>query len=111
MNRSASQCVIGSSKRSNELSRRCVYINEEIPKKTEKNSVQTIFHSPFKDGRRNKDFLNPTFMSSDIIANREFNSFSACTPKRAIVHTMAENKQKALYNQRMNRSQSYKNIE
>ena len=70
MNRSASQCVIGSNRRGNEVSKRCVYINEEMPRKTEKKEVQTIFHSPYKDGRPNKNFCNPTFMSSDIISKR-----------------------------------------
>ncbi len=72
--------------------------------------MQTIFHSPFKEGRPNKDYSNPTFMSSDIISNREFSPFATCTPRKAIIHTDAENKQRALYNQRMNRSQSFTNI-
>jgi hypothetical protein len=72
--------------------------------------MQTIFHSPYKDGRKNKDFYNPTFMSSDIISNQHFSPFNPSTPKKAIVHTEAENKQRALYNRRINRSQSFTNI-
>lgn len=81
-----------------------------MPKKNEKTPIQTIFHSPYKDGRPNKDYFNPTFMSSDIISNRDFSPFAAHTPKKAVIHTEAENRQKALYNQRMNRSQSFTSI-
>jgi hypothetical protein len=49
--------------------------------------MQTIFHSPFKDGRPNRDFINPTFLSSDVIHQREFSPFSSNKPKRAIIHT------------------------
>lgn len=49
--------------------------------------MQTIFHSPFKDGRPNKEYSNPTFMSSDIIYNREFSPYATNTPKKAIIHT------------------------
>ncbi len=50
--------------------------------------MQTIFHSPFKDGMRNKDYLNPTFMSSDVIYQQQAQCrFSENTPKKAIVHT------------------------
>ncbi len=49
--------------------------------------MQTIFHSPFKDGRPNKEYSNPTFMSSDIIYNREFSPYASNTPKKAIIHT------------------------
>jgi hypothetical protein len=49
-------------------------------------------------------------MASDIISNRAFSPFATNTPKKAIIHTEAENRQKALYNQRMNRSQSFTSI-
>ena len=49
--------------------------------------MQTIFHSPFKNGRRNADYSNPTFMSSDIIYNINSNELSVLTPKKAIIHT------------------------
>lgn len=51
--------------------------------------MQTIFHSPFKNGRRNVDYANPTFMSSDIIYNISSNQLSELTPKKAIIHTEA----------------------
>ena len=69
---------------------------------------ETIFHSPFKDGFRNKDYSNPTFMSSDVIYH--IDNSNVRTPKKAIIHTEAENKQRALYNQRINRSLSFTNL-
>lgn len=72
--------------------------------------MQTIFHSPFKNGVRNKDYLNPSFMTSDVIYQMDFKNNSSQTPKRAIIHTQAELKQKALYNQRMRRSSSYMDL-
>lgn len=43
--------------------KRTFYINDELP--TSKD-VATTFHSPYKNGKRNAEFCNPTFASSDI---------------------------------------------
>jgi hypothetical protein len=36
--------------------------------KKEKN---TIFHSPYKDGKPNKDYINPSFVSSHLFYPKE----------------------------------------
>ena len=38
------------------------YINDPSPKK----DPTTIFHSPYKGGRPNGRFINPTFLSSTL---------------------------------------------
>jgi len=48
--------------------RRGIYINEE----TNKREVASIFHSPYKDGRRNKDYVNPSFISSNLFYPKEY---------------------------------------
>lgn len=74
--------------------------------------MQTIFHSPYKNGFKNHDYLNPSFISSDVIYQIDYKNShcSSQTPKKAIIHTEAELRQKALYNQRMNKSSSYMNL-
>ena len=44
-------------------SRRGIYINEE----TNKRETATVFHSPYKDGRPNKQYINPSFISSHLL--------------------------------------------
>lgn len=46
---------------------RAIYINEE----TNKRAVNTHFHSPFKDGRPNKDYSNPSFVSTHLLYPKE----------------------------------------
>jgi hypothetical protein len=41
---------------------RVIYMNKE----TNKREVSTPFHSPYKDGRRNPNYQNPSFISSEL---------------------------------------------
>jgi hypothetical protein len=47
---------------------RYIYINEE----NNRRENATIFHSPYKNGKKNPGYSNPTFMSSDILYPREY---------------------------------------
>jgi hypothetical protein len=49
--------------------------------------MQTIFHSPYKNGFKNKEYSNPSFMSSDVIYHFDYKNNSINTPKKAIIHT------------------------
>ena len=44
-------------------SKRTIYINEE----TTRREVSTPFHSPYKDGKRNPSYSNPSFVSSHLL--------------------------------------------
>lgn len=42
---------------------RVFYINDEL---TFSKDISTTFHSPYKNGKRNNSFVNPTFISNDL---------------------------------------------
>lgn len=42
---------------------RTFYINKEL---SNSKDVATTFHSPYKDGKKNINFTNPTFLSSNL---------------------------------------------
>lgn len=44
-------------------SQRTFYINEEL---SSSKDLATTFHSPYKDGKKNINFSNPTFLSSNL---------------------------------------------
>lgn len=44
-------------------SNRTFYINDEVKYSKD---ITTTFHSPYKDGKRNKQYTNPTFLSSNL---------------------------------------------
>lgn len=48
-------------------SKRVAYLNNETPIR----DPSTIFHSPFKNGKRNPEYSNPTLMSSSIFYQNE----------------------------------------
>lgn len=62
---------------------RHIYINTEEANKEK----HTIFHSPYKGGRKNPNYYNPTFMSSDIFYPMDYcrNSRSKSKPKLGLV--------------------------
>lgn len=79
-------------------SRRGIYVNEE----TNKREVATIFHSPYKDGRPNRDYLNPSFVSSHLFYPKEHLE----TPKDFVVRknyipNPNDLRKEALYQQRI----------
>ena len=41
---------------------KCIYINDEIQDR----NPRSIFHSPYKNGIKDKNFTNPSFASSDL---------------------------------------------
>ena len=41
---------------------KCIYINDEIQDK----NPRSFFHSPYKNGIKDKNFTNPSFASSDL---------------------------------------------
>ena len=43
--------------------KRAVYINQEVTKR----QVNTTFHSPYKNGRRDPAFVNPSLVSSHLL--------------------------------------------
>lgn len=44
-------------------SHKMIYVNDEL---TNSKDIHTIFHSPYKDGKKNTSFTNPTFLSSNL---------------------------------------------
>ena len=48
-------------------SKRVAYLNNETPLR----DPSTIFHSPFKNGKRNPEYSNPTLMSSSIFYHND----------------------------------------
>lgn len=62
---------------------RHVYINTEEAQKEK----HTIFHSPYKGGRKNPSYTNPSFMSSDIFypGSSLLNEHSKSKPKVGLV--------------------------
>ncbi len=44
-------------------SQKMFYINDEL---SNSKDVATIFHSPYKDGKKNPNYYNPTFLSSNL---------------------------------------------
>lgn len=44
-------------------SHRTFYINDQV---TNSKDITTTFHSPYKDGKKNKQYTNPTFLSSNL---------------------------------------------
>lgn len=49
-------------------SNKMFYINDEV---SNSKDIATIFHSPYKDGKRNKNYANPTFLSSNLFYPEE----------------------------------------
>jgi hypothetical protein len=45
-------------------SQKMCYVNDEL--NSSSRDVATIFHSPYKNGKRNENYINPTFISSNI---------------------------------------------
>lgn len=71
---------------------RFIYITEE----NNRRDNATIFHSPYKNGKRNPEYNNPTFMSSDILYPRQYTEEAARTPKKAIIPNKNENRLREL---------------
>jgi hypothetical protein len=46
------------------ISQKIYYVNDELISSSK--DVTTIFHSPYKNGKRNDQFMNPTFISSNL---------------------------------------------
>lgn len=44
-------------------SQKMFYINDELSRSKD---ISTIFHSPFKDGKKNVNYTNPSFLSSHL---------------------------------------------
>lgn len=63
MNKSASQRYLPQQEMGKSPSRRAIYFNEE----TNRREVSTSFHSPYKDGRPNPSYFNPSFVSSHLL--------------------------------------------
>ena len=87
MRRNASHTMVGwkqdlsESKLSEQPYHRFIYINEE----NDRRENATIFHSPYKNGKRNPEYNNPSFMSSDILYPRRYVEEASKTPKKGIV--------------------------
>lgn len=50
--------------------RRVVYLNDETPQK----DPTTIFHSPYTNGKRSKEYTNPTLISSSVFYEYKANN-------------------------------------
>ena len=62
---------------------RFIYINTEEANKEK----HTIFHSPYKGGRKNPNYSNPSFMSSDIFYPKDYSEHSKSKPKLGLIPT------------------------
>ena len=60
---------------------RFIYVNEE----NNRRENATIFHSPYKNGKKNPEYNNPTFMSSQILYPRQYVEDAVKTPKKALL--------------------------
>lgn len=96
MNRSPS--VENTHSQSKSPSRRAIYINEEISNKREKH---TTFHSPYKDGRPNKDYVNPSFLSSNLFYPKDYTNNQNIAVQPNYVRNSNDIKKETLYRQRM----------
>ena len=63
---------------------RCLYSNDEV---FNTRDISSIFHSPFKDGCKNKDYINPTFISSTLFYPEDYKHHqnSEKSPKHNVV--------------------------
>ena len=76
-----------------------VYVNTEEAHKEK----HTIFHSPYKAGKRNPSYVNPSFMSSDVFYPRDYsaNNHSQTKPRVALIPTKNDLIQEQQYQTRM----------
>ncbi len=77
---------------------RAIYINEE----TSKRAVNTHFHSPFKDGRPNKDYSNPSFISTHLLYPKEMLQKEQITVRQSFIPNDNDRKKEELYRKRIN---------
>ena len=68
MDRSASQRHLQPREASKSPTRRAIYLNQE----TSKRDLNTTFHSPYKDGKPNPQYFNPSFLSSHLFYPQEY---------------------------------------
>lgn len=62
MNKSVSQRQLAPHEMSKSPSRRAIYLNDETPRR----DISTPFHSPYKEGKPNPHYYNPSFVSSHL---------------------------------------------
>lgn len=81
-------------------SKRTIYINQEFNKK----EVSTPFHSPYKDGRRNPNYSNPSFISSNLFYPKDYTETTS--PNLNVTSNLVPNrndiKKEELFRKRMN---------
>lgn len=95
MNSSKSHALL----RDRSRSFRCLYENEEV---VGTKDISSIFHSPFKDGRRNRSFVSPTFASSTLFYPGEYPQPGA-SPQKNVVYNKNYAIKKELYEKRMSK--------
>lgn len=103
MNRSQSTLEFKGKRIDRSQSQRAIYINEE----TAKREVATIFHSPYKDGRPNRDYQNPSFVSSHLFyPKEEVDKNNSIVCKKNIVPNRNDQLKELLYQQRLRKEQN-----
>lgn len=83
-------------------SNKMFYVNDEV---SNSKDITTIFHSPYKDGKRNKNYTNPTFLSSNLFYPDE-DVKKEQTPRHNLIYNKNQRSKKELYEKRMQKADS-----
>jgi hypothetical protein len=79
-------------------SQRLCYANDELSAAS-RGDMATIFHSPYRNGKRNSSYINPTFTSSNLFYGEAENRKDV--PKHNLVLNRNERSKRELYSKRI----------
>ena len=64
--------------------------------------MNTLFHSPFKDGRPNRNYANPSFISTHLLYPKDMLNKEAVVLRKNYIPQESELRKEELYRQRIN---------